>query len=57
MIVPFSLPAQRSSRILDQFALSRYSMSGGKGTDTHLSVGTRVMKTVTLVMIHKLHTP
>lgn len=30
--------------ILYQFALPRYSMSGGKGADTHLSVGTRAMK-------------
>ena len=42
--------------ILDQFALPQYSMSGGKGADTHLSVGTRVMKAeYWLWFIHVIH--
>jgi len=42
--------------ILDQFALPLYWMSGGKGADTHLSVGTRVMEAgYWLWFIHVIH--
>lgn len=42
--------------ILDQFALPWYSMSGRKGADTHLSVGTHVMGAeYWLWFIHVVH--
>jgi hypothetical protein len=42
--------------ILDQFAQPRYSMSGGKGADAHVSAGTRVMQAgYWLWFIHVIH--